>query len=222
MLLAVDTSTRRVGIALYDGVQVLAELAWVSQSYHTVELAPSVDEMLSKTGFSPEDLTALGIATGPGSFTALRIGLAFVKGLSFSGRIPLIGVPTFDILAAEQPILDMQLAAVLMAGRKRLAVGWYKGVDGNWQTIGKLENLTLDEFSDSINEPTLVCGELNEEARQRLGRKYKNVQLASPAQSMRRPAVLAELAWQRWEAKDTDDPIALSPTYLHHGDPIPG
>jgi len=222
MLLAVDTSTRMVGIALYDGVQVSAEMAWTSHYYHTVELGPSVNEMLSKTGVAPGDLTVLGIATGPGSFTALRIGLAFVKGLAFSERIPIVSIPTLDVLAAAQPLLDMHLAAVLVAGRKRLAVGWYHVMSGMWQSTGKLENLTLEEFSDSILEPTLVCGELNIDVRQRLGRKYKNVRLASPAQSIRRPAILAELAWQRWEAGDTDDPTTLSPTYLHHGDPIPG
>jgi len=222
MLLAVDTSTRMVGIALYDGIQVLAEMAWSSHSYHTVELGPSVKEMLAKTGVTPDDLRALGVATGPGSFTALRIGLAFVKGLAFSEHIPIVGIPTLDILAAAQPLSDMQLAAVLKAGRTRLAVGWYHVVNGMWQSAGRLENLTLDEFSESVREPTLVCGELDDEARQRLGRKYKNVTLASPAHSLRRPAVLAELAWQRWVAGDTDDPTTLSPTYLHHGAPIPG
>jgi len=222
MLLAVDTSTRMVGIALYDGIQVLAETAWTSQGHHTVELAPAVAEMLVRTGVTPGDLSALGVATGPGSFTALRIGLAFAKGLAFSEHIPLIGVPTLDVLAAAQPLADKLFVAVLAAGRKRLAVGWYHSVNRQWQSTGRLESLTLDGLADSITEPTIVCGELDEEARQRLGRKYKNVQLTSPAQSVRRPAVLAELAWKRWEAGDDAHPATLSPIYLHHGEPIPG
>ncbi len=222
MLLAIDTSTRMVGIALYDGVQVIAEMAWFSQSYHTVELGPAVEDMFAKSGITAGDLSALGIATGPGSFTALRIGLAFVKGLAFSEHIPIIGIPSLDIVAAAQPISDLPMAAVLVAGRKRLAVGWYQVVDRTWQSTGTLQNLTIDEFSESIREPTLICGELGDEARQRLGRKYKNVILASPASSSRRPGILAELAWQRWGAADTDNPMTLSPIYLHHGEPIPG
>ncbi len=222
MLLAIDTSTRMVGIALYDGVQVIAEMAWFSQSYHTVELGPAVEDMFAKSGITAGDLGALGIATGPGSFTALRIGLAFVKGLAFSEHIPIIGIPSLDIVAAAQLISDLPMAAVLVAGRKRLAVGWYQVVDGTWQSTGKLQNLTIDEFSEGIREPTLICGELGDEARQRLGRKYKNVILASPASSLRRPGILAELAWQRWGADDTDNPMTLSPMYLHHGEPIPG
>ncbi len=222
MLLAVDTSTRMVGIALYDGSRVLAEMTWSSHSYHTVELAPAVDAMLEKAGITVGELSALGVATGPGSFTALRIGLALVKGLAFSEHLPIVGIPTLDIVAASQPLLDRKMAAVLVAGRKRLAVGWYQVVGDEWESTGRLENLTIDEFAESIREPTLICGELNEEARQRLSRKYKNVILATPANSVRRPAILAELAWQRWKAGDVDSPETLSPMYLHHGEPIPG
>lgn len=222
MLLAVDTSTRTVGIALYDGVRTLSEMTWVSHSYHTVELAPAVADVLGKAGANASDLSAIGVAIGPGSFTALRIGLSLAKGLAFSERIPMIGIPTLDIVAASQPVSDIRLAAILEAGRKRLAVGWYSAKDGKWQSAGGLENLTLDECVYGIQQPTLVCGELSEEARQRLARKYKNVQLATPAASLRRPAFLAELAWERWQAGESDHPATLSPIYLHHGEPIPG
>jgi len=222
MLLAIDTSTRMVSIALYDGSRVISELNWYSRSYHTVELAPAVADMMSKSEVVPSDLAAVGVATGPGSFTALRIGLALAKGLALSEHLPLIGIPTLDILAASQPASDLQLAAVLEAGRKRIAIGWYQVQDGKWQSTGELENLTIDEFADRIREPILVCGELDADARQRLNRKYKNVRLATPAQSMRRAAFLAELAWERWQAEDVDDIALLSPIYLHHGEPIPG
>jgi tRNA threonylcarbamoyladenosine biosynthesis protein TsaB len=74
----------------------------------------------------------------------------------------------------------------------------------------------------SIQQPTLVAGELKEEERRALARKYKNVHLASPAQALRRPAFLAELAWKHWQSGQVDDPASLAPLYLHFGDPIPG
>ena len=222
MLLSIDTSTRAVGVALYDGLRVLNETTWLSKNYHTVELAPAVAEALSRAGAGAGDLQAVGVALGPGSFTGLRIGLALAKGLVFSRHLPLIGIPTLDVLAASQPVRDLPLAAVLEAGRKRLAVGWYRPEDEKWQSTGKLENLTLDEFVASISTPTLVCGELKTEARRLLGRTPTNMILASPAQSVRRPAFLAELAWARWQAGKTDDPATLAPVYLHHGEPIPG
>jgi tRNA threonylcarbamoyladenosine biosynthesis protein TsaB len=222
MLLALDTSTRTVGLALYDGVRVLSENVWASQDYHTVELAPAVEEMLKKSGMGVSDLEALGVAIGPGSFTGLRIGLALAKGLALVRHIPLIGIPSLDILAAAQSQTNIPMAASLRAGRGRLAVGWYKLADNSWQSSGDLELLTAQDLSERIHSPTLVCGEFTEQERRLLRRKRKNVILASPAQCLRRPAFLAELAWERWQAGDIADPATLSPIYLHHGEPIPG
>jgi tRNA threonylcarbamoyladenosine biosynthesis protein TsaB len=78
------------------------------------------------------------------------------------------------------------------------------------------------QLSHQIHEPTLVCGELSEEQQHALARRYKNVILTSPAHSVRRPSLLAELAWKRWLSGDVDDPATLAPTYLHIGEPIPG
>jgi tRNA threonylcarbamoyladenosine biosynthesis protein TsaB len=221
MLLAVDTSTRTVGLALYDGVHVLYELAWTSRDFHTVELAPAVASMLERSDQDASGLQAVAVATGPGSFTGLRIGLALAKGLALVRHIPIIGIPTLDFLAAAQPVIDVPMAAVLRAGRGRLAVGWYAASDGSWLSSAPIEVLTPKELSLRIHTPTLICGELNEDERRRLGRKRKNVLLATPAQSLRRPGFLAELGWQRLEAERFDDPVTLSPIYLHYNDPIP-
>lgn len=221
MLLALDTSTHRVGIALYDGVQVLGEMVWTSRQFHTVELAPAVADLLSRMDVTPAQLRALAVAIGPGSFTGLRIGLALAKGLALAQRLPLVGVPTLDILAAAQPLMAVPMAAVLQAGRGRLAVGWYRVVDGEWRSDGKIEVLSSEELYQRLQTPTLVCGELGEDERRLLARKRKTVLLASPAQSARRPGWLAELGWRRWQAGQVDDPAALSPIYLHHSLPIP-
>lgn len=221
MLLAVDTSTRSMGVALYDGTRVLSELTWISKNHHTIELAPTVDRALTQIGAATSDLQALGVAIGPGSFTGLRIGLALAKGLALSQRLPIIGIPTLDVVAAALPVPPgSRLAAILEAGRRRLAIGWYRTHDGEWQPDGELQNLTIEEFVDTIAEPTLVCGELSGEARERLS-QTKSI-IPSPVRCVRRPAVLAELAWKRWQAGKIDNPATLKPIYLHHGEPIPG
>jgi len=82
VLLAIDTSTTWISLALYDGVSVQYEVTWRSQHHHTVELAPAIHQLFKRTGSSGADLTGIAIAIGPGSFTSLRIGLAAAKGLS--------------------------------------------------------------------------------------------------------------------------------------------
>ena len=221
MLLAVDTSTRFIGVALYDGVRVLNEMSWLSKNHHTIELAPSVDQALVRIGAKPGDIRALGVAIGPGSFTGLRIGLALSKGLAMTHKLPIVGIPTLDIVAGALPAPPgSKLVAVLEAGRRRLAIGRYKPIKGKWQSDGELQNLTIEEFVESITDPVVVCGELSREARERLSQTQ--CMLPPPVQCVRRPAILADLAWQRWQAGQVDDPATLKPIYLHHGDPIPG
>jgi hypothetical protein len=88
MLLAVDTSTAQVGLAVYDGAQVIGEYAWRSSQRHTVELAPALAELLARCGLTMADVRALGVALGPGSFTSLRVGLSLVKGLALARHLP--------------------------------------------------------------------------------------------------------------------------------------
>lgn len=221
MLLAIDTSTRSVGLALYDGIRVVSEHSWWSQEYHTVELAPAIDRLLGQSKASIHDLTVIAVATGPGSFTGLRIGLALAKGIALAGHIDLVGIPTLDILAASQPVSDLRLAAILQAGRGRLGVGWYRQYLGHWVQDGKSEILDGQQLSERITEPTWICGELSESERHLLLRKRKNAKVASPANCTRRPSFLAELGWQKWREGYADDPATLVPTYLHFDQSIP-
>ncbi len=221
MFLAVDTSTAQMGLALFNGTQVVAESLWLSRQHHTVELAPALANLLKHTDVKANDIQALGVAIGPGSFTALRVGLAFVKGLALSRKLPIVGIPSLDILAAAQPLSKMPLAAVLQAGRGRIALAWYKVSKNEWKSEGVAKVTTVDALADSIDRPTLVAGELTAEERQRLARKKVNVALVPPALCVRRPAVLAELAWMRWQTGKVDEPASLAPIYLHAGDPIP-
>ncbi len=223
MLLAIDTSTAQTGLALYDGVQVVAEWVWVTRLNHTRELAPALASLLERVGAGVDSLQALGVAIGPGSFTSLRVGLAFAKGLALGRGLPLVGVPTLDVVAAAVPLPPAgaeagsppRLAAVLQAGRGRLALVWYRAAAAGWQAEGPAQVTTAEELAARIRRPTLVCGELTAEDVRLLRRRFKNVSLASPAQCVRRPALLAELAWRRWQAGQVDSPASLAPIYLH-------
>jgi tRNA threonylcarbamoyladenosine biosynthesis protein TsaB len=215
MLLAVDTSTAQVGLAVYDGAQVLSEMTWRSKQHHTVELAPAVAELMKRCGLSMQELRAVGVAIGPGSFTSLRVGLSFVKGLALACGLPLIGIPTLDIYADAQPASKLPLLTAIQAGRGRLAVGWYKSAKHGWLAQGAARVVASDSLIYEIKTPTLVCGEFNDEERQRLVKDELNVRLVSPSGSVRRPSVLAERAWVRWQKGEVDEAASLAPIYLH-------
>lgn len=214
MLLAIDTSTAQMGLALYDGGQVLAEWIWRGRVHHSRELAPMLVHLLDRCGIGIEVLQVIGVAIGPGSFTSLRVGLALAKGLALSRQLALIGVPTLEVVAAAMPVAEGRLAAVLQAGRGRLAVGWYRSGWAGWEAEGPSTITTLGQLLDSLHESTFICGELTANEREECG-KHPLVRLASPAQCVRRPAFLAELAWARWQWGQLDSVATLSPIYLH-------
>ena len=214
MLLAVDTSTSQVGIAVYDGAQVLGEIIWRSRQHHTVELAPAVAELMRRSGVSMDELRALGVALGPGSFTSLRVGLSFVKGLALARSLPLVGIPTLDVYAAALPASNLSLLTAIQAGRGRMAIGWHHSTGNGWQAQGPARVVPFEALIDELKTPSIVCGEFTREERQRLT-VNSEVVLVSPAESVRRPSVLAELAWARWQRGDVDEEASLAPIYLH-------
>ena len=220
MLLAVDTSTSLVGLALYDGDTVLGEMMWTTKQHHTTELSPALSGLLKRCGVTMASVHALGVAIGPGSFTSLRVGLSLIKGIALARSLPVIGIPTLDVIAAAQPLAKQPLVTVLQAGRTRVAYSVYKSDKKEWQTEGGVRSGTLDELLNEIESPTLMAGELTSDERKKIA-KIKKVQLASPVLCVRRPAVLAELAWKRWQDNDVDDAATLAPIYLHvAGTPI--
>ena len=212
VFLAIDTATSSVGISLDDGTEVLSERIFRTRRHHTAELAPQVAQTLRNTGTSPDDLTGIAVAKGPGSYTGLRIGMALAKGMALAHDLPLVGIPTLDIVAAAQPQREGELLAVLRAGRGRVAAVWYKWGPQGWQAQAEPEALTWEEALDRVRVPTYACGEISGGAEQL--RKHPQVVSANPAACVRRPSVMAVLARQAIEEGIETDPRALTPVYL--------
>lgn len=221
MLLALDSSTQWIGLALYDGSLVLSEMVWKTANHHSVEISPAIRMLMQRSQVKMDQVKAIGVALGPGSFTSLRIGLAVGKGLAMALHVPIIGVPTLDVLAAGVSPERSPLVAVLQAGRHRLACQKYKYAAEGWKPEGTPYLSTVHDLEQQIHSPTWVVGELDEEDRQALKRRWKNILIPSPAQSMRRPAILAEMAWQKWQAGNMDNPVLLAPIYIHINEAIP-
>jgi len=216
MLLAIDTATRAISLALYDGEAILAEATWQTANYHTVELAPAIETMLARAAVKPTALRAIGVALGPGSYTGLRIGLGVAKGLALAagGNLALIGIPTLDIVAASQPLLAERLCALAQAGRGRVSAGFYTRQGDSWQASGQPFIADWSQLAGRIESPTLVCGELTPEGRRALAELGERVILPGAPNCLRRAAYLAELARARFVKGDADNPAALAPLYL--------
>jgi tRNA threonylcarbamoyladenosine biosynthesis protein TsaB len=213
VLLAIDTATKSIGLALHNGSDLLAEHFWVTRGFHTVELAPEIALMLRRADRSVVDLTAVAVAKGPGSYTGLRIGMALAKGLALAHNLRLLGISTLEIIARSQPPSDSRLFTVIQAGRKRISGVWYLSGPSGWDVQGEPVNLTWEELIIQGEQPTIICGEVDSAGQAAL-EEIDLVDIALPAQSVRRPGILAEMGWERLRLGDVDDPATLTPIYL--------
>lgn len=214
MLLAVDTSTAVASVALFDGV-VQAEHTWRAGQNHTAQLLPNVQSLLAETGVRAADLTAVGVALGPGSFNGLRVGLATAKMLGFSLGIPLVGVNTLEITAYQHREAGTLIRPVYDAGRGQIATSLYSTAGRELREVEPPRIAELREVMTRVTDATLFCGEIKESwAEEILKQGGPLAAVASPAGSLRRAGYLAELAWSRCQAGQVADPATLQPLYL--------
>lgn len=217
MILAIDTATRMASLALYAPGEIRCEYTWYSHDNHTIELLPNLTRILEEQRLRVAELRGVVTALGPGSFTGLRVGMSVAKGLAFALHIPIVGIGSLEALAYSQAAPGRPVWAVLRAGRGRLCAARYVMREGLCQLASDYLLTNLDELCAQIQAPALLIGELSAEEVQRAqGLLGEGVQIASPAASLRRAGYLAELGWKRLERGEADDPISLSPLYLHH------
>ena len=125
-LLCIETTTTQCSVALCaDG-----ELSTLAQSnhenyQHAQLLHTYIDKVLSKHNLKPSDLAAIALSSGPGSYTGLRIGAAAAKGLCYANDIPLIAIPTLDIVAREITPSEGHIIATLDARRDEVYFAIY-------------------------------------------------------------------------------------------------
>jgi tRNA threonylcarbamoyl adenosine modification protein YeaZ len=101
LLLGLDTATPAVTVALHDGGQPLAQLVTVDAHRHAELLAPAIAKVIADAGAERGDLTGIAVGVGPGPYTGLRVGVVTAKVLGAALGIPVYGVCTLDVIAAD-------------------------------------------------------------------------------------------------------------------------
>jgi tRNA threonylcarbamoyladenosine biosynthesis protein TsaB len=218
MLLAIDTSTAHTGLACYDARGPAAECVWLSGRDHTSQILPQLTLLLRHIGRAREEIAAVAVALGPGSWSGLRVGLSTAKGLALAAGLPVIGVGTLDALAYQHARPGAAVYPLIRLGRERYATAPYGAGDAE-RGRGQPQNTTLAELCAEVRGPAIFCGDIDGEVQETLRRQLgERARFPTPAANLRRPAFLAELAWRRLQAGDVDDTATLEPIYL--GQPV--
>lgn len=206
-LLAIDTSSDRAGLALFDG-EALHECAWPAGRRQTTEVPPRMADLLQRAGLTPADLGGVAVAIGPGTFTGLRVGLSLAKGLAMAANLPIAGVPTLEATALPWLLAGRTVVAVLPAGRGRLV--WQRFVPGE---ASSPVNGTPAELLETLGEVDAVVGELPASLREALG--GASAPLLAEAGLCGRIGAVARLGWDALAAGRGDDLATLEPIYVH-------
>lgn len=230
MLLALDTATATASVAVYDRQRrrLLAELTWQARRRHTQDLMLAVEQALAHAGMSVEQISALAVTTGPGSFTGVRIGISAVKGLGLGLAQPpqVVGIPTLSVTAA--PWLDVAAAgaspatvcAYVQAGRGRYNWAFFDPGD-LLRRPGRDEHAAgaAAEFCAALAafapQPVWLAGEPDSGLEQEAA-TLDHVCLVDGISALRRAGHLARLAALHLATGSADDLASLQPLYLQN------
>ena len=158
LLLALDTALEACSVAILRDGRVVAARSEPMPRGHQERLAPLIDELMAEAGLCFSALDRIGVTVGPGSFTGLRVGLAFAKGLGFALGRPVVGVGALEALAASTGS-DGFVAAVIDARRDQVYVqGFSAG-----KAVTEPQALALKDAADLLikvdrSGPTVLAG----------------------------------------------------------------
>ena len=124
LLLALDTATPAMTVALHDGSRVLAGQTTVSSRRHGELLAAMIEQVLAAGGATRTDLEAIAAGTGPGPYTGLRAGLVTARVLASALGIPVMGVCTLDVIARAAAPAAAGRDFIVAADARRKEVYW--------------------------------------------------------------------------------------------------
>ena len=213
MQLAIDTSTDTASLALVQDGKVLAESTWRSEQNHSVELLPKLTQLLDEAEANIQAISSVIVAKGPGSFNGLRVGISTAKGLAFSLKAPIVGISSLELEAYRHAKTGLPVCPIFNAGRGEIATAMYQKKDGNWQKLVHEHITTVEALASEITTKTIFCGEYVPSISDQLKKKLKQ-KAVIPAAELRRASLMVELAKERLEAGDYDNPTTLQPLYL--------
>ncbi|MDW2885731.1 tRNA (adenosine(37)-N6)-threonylcarbamoyltransferase complex dimerization subunit type 1 TsaB [Exiguobacterium artemiae] len=199
-IVAIDTSTKQLSVALSDGQQILAEASYVTSLNHATKLMPLLERMMQEVKWSPRDLTRIVIADGPGSYTGLRIGATTAKTLAYTLGIDLVPVSTLELMAASAGSTG-RIVAIQDARRGTGFVGFYE----EGQLVGEEQHTVIADFVKTLPADTKITGDTD-----KFTTELQSFTIVGPAFRAPRAGVLALLGATR-EPVETH---AFEPRYL--------
>ena len=217
LTLAFETSAKAASVALANGAKLLGESYQNTGLTHSQTLMVMAEDLLKACGHTPQDVQAVAVAAGPGSFTGVRIGVAAAKGFAWGAEIPCYGVSTLEAMALNLGVHDGYVVAAMDARRSQVYTATFRADAGVLTRVCEDRAISLAELADSlkklekdvflVGDGSIVC--------------YNALKDTVPALVMppehrmhQRAAGVALAAAKMIEAGLPGDGAALTPNYL--------
>lgn len=218
-ILALDSSGLVASVALVEDDNLVAEYTVNYKKTHSQTLLPMLDEIVKMTETRLEDVDAVAVAAGPGSFTGLRIGSATAKGLGLALDKPVIGVPTVEGLAMNLYNTEALVCPLMDARRNQVYTGIYRFLNGRLEVVKDQVAIGIEEIIEALNligKNVVFLGDGVPVYRQIIEDRISVPYSFAPAHvNKQRAAAIAVRAMDYWKAGIKGDTAAeFEPVYL--------
>ncbi len=217
LTLAFETSAKAASVALMDGDKLLGESYQNTGLTHSQTLLSMAEDLMKNCGYTPDQIQAVAVAAGPGSFTGVRIGVAAAKGFAWGGELPCCGVSTLEAMALNLGVHKGFVLPVMDARRNQVYTATFYADAGT--LIRKTEDraISLEDLKGEIknlSEPVFLVGDGSILCYNALKEEVPQL-VCPPEHRMHQRAAGVGLAASRMlAAGESCDAGALTPNYL--------
>lgn len=152
IILSIDSSTPIAGIAVADGEKLLGEVMINTKNTHSEKLMPMIERLLQELQLSVQQLDAIAVTQGPGSFTGLRIGMATAKGLAQGAGKKLIAVPTLDCLAYNLAHYPGVICPIMNAQKKQVYTALYRSSQQGMERLSDYQAIGAEQLAQQLQQ----------------------------------------------------------------------
>lgn len=220
LILGIDTATPQVGCAIGGHEGVLASLLSAKGRRHCETLVPAIDFIARQARIELSEISAIAVDIGPGLFTGLRVGIATAKALAMALRVPMVGVPSLDLVAFPVRWTNRLIVPVIDARRGEVFYGFYRQVPGGIQRLSDHCLGTPEELCSEIiarGEEVLAVGDGALRYRDELAHLIR-VEIGETGLAYPSPGSLVQLAHAQAVREQFVNPWELEPLYLRKAD----
>ena len=215
-ILAADTSTMSGSLALLEDEKIIAEWTIRSARTHNRRLLQAVDLLLRQVEWGLDTIDAYAVASGPGSFTGLRIGMTTMKVLAWTRGKLYAAVPSLDALAFPFAFSALPVCPMIDARKQEVYCAIYRfDTDGNPGLIMPYTAISPSALVEKVKGPLIFCGDAWPLYKDRIKQKLGAMAVEAPASfHLIRAGFIGELAARRFSTGQSDDPATSAPLYV--------